>query len=71
MIPSGITAQHVRLALRDFDSKAVEHRFADSTRYDLLIEGRRYPPNAILGLAGRYVTGQALTPEDFSGGEVP
>jgi 5-methylcytosine-specific restriction protein A len=69
MIPLGITDDHVRLALRDFDSKTVEHRFADSTRYDLLVEGRRYPPKAIVGLAARYVTGQALTPEDFSGGE--
>ena len=58
MIPTGITAEHVRLAVQDFDAKAVEHRFADSTRYDLLIEGRRYPPKAILGLAARYVTGE-------------
>lgn len=69
MIPTGITAEHVRKALDDFDSKAVEHRFADSTRYDLLVDGRRYPPKAILGLAARHVTGRALTPEDFSGGE--
>lgn len=69
MIPAGITAEHVRMAVRDFDARVVEHRFADSTRYDLLVEGRRYPPKAIVGLAARYVTGQPLTPEDFSGGE--
>lgn len=50
MIPAGITAEHVRKALRDLDSKAIEHRFADSTRYDLYVDGRRYPPKAIVGL---------------------
>jgi len=69
MIPPGITAEHVRRAMQEFDLKTVEHRFADSTRYDLLVDGRRYPPKAILGLAARHVTGRTLTPDDFSGGE--
>src|SRR5262245_9246459 len=61
MIPTGITAEHVRKALWDFDLKLVERRFADSTRYDLVVDGRRYPPKAIVRLAARYVTGQPLT----------
>src|ERR1035441_1005756 len=71
MIPTGITADHIRLALKDLDEGQVSHRFADSTGYDLLYEGRRYPPKAALGLAARHLPGRStpLTPDDFSGGE--
>lgn len=69
MIPPGITAGHVRTALAEFDGETVEHRFGPSTRWDLLVDGKRYPPKAIIGLAARHVIGRPLTPEDFSGGE--
>jgi 5-methylcytosine-specific restriction protein A len=67
MIPAGITRDHVIKAIADFDG-GVSHDFDPSTRYDLVHEGLRYLPNAIVGLAARYVAGQPLTPKDFSGG---
>lgn len=66
-LPDGITRDHLLAAIRQFDD-GVDHRFADSTGYDVLFEGRRYPTKAIVGLAARLLTGDDLGPEDFSGG---
>ena len=67
-IPDGITREDVLEAIGDFDRDAVDHRFRDSTGYDLLHEERRYPPKAIVGLAARRLTGRILEPNEFSGG---
>jgi len=66
-IPDGITGDDVRQAIRDFDAGA-QHEFGESTGYDLVYEGRRYPPKAILGLAARRLSGRTLGPYDFKGG---
>lgn len=66
-IPSGIRESHVVRAISDYES-GEPHDFAESTGYDLLYRGRRYPPKAILGLAAFYVIGHSLKPSDFKGG---
>ncbi|MDR3456250.1 MAG: hypothetical protein P4N60_02300 [Verrucomicrobiae bacterium] len=66
-IPSDINKKHVLEAIERFDS-GVKHNFADSTRYDLVHEGKRYPPKAILGLAAELAGGRQLGPGDFKGG---
>lgn len=66
-IPNAITEDDVLDAIADFD-RGVKHEFADSTKFDLLYEGRRYPPKAIVGLAARRHVGEPLKPSDFSGG---
>ena len=43
------------------------HPFAESTKYDLIYEGKAYPPKAIIGLASKYAFGEMLI--EFSGGE--
>jgi len=67
-IPHGITREHVLTGIEDFES-GVAHDFGPSTKYDLLVNEKRYPPKAILGLAARHTTGTLLQPRDFSGGE--
>jgi len=67
-IPNGITRDDVAKAILDFDAGA-SHEFAPSTVYDLIFNGKRYPPKAIVGLAARRVSGRTLTPYDFKGGE--
>ncbi len=42
--------------------------FGESTKYDLLFRGRRFPPKAIIGLAAERIAGRILRPGDFSGG---
>jgi 5-methylcytosine-specific restriction enzyme A len=64
-----LTRAHVLAGIRDFEEGRVEHRFAESTTYDLLVDGNRYPPKAVVGLAGRHCFGRVLTPEDLGGGE--
>jgi hypothetical protein len=60
-IPKGLAASHVLLALADLDA-GLEHPFGAPTGYELVHEGRRYPPKAVIGLAFRHLTGQILPP---------
>ena len=69
-IPPGLTRAHVLLALADLDAE-VDHPFGQPTGYELLQEGKRYPPKAVIGLACKYSLGRVLMPEEFSGGEAP
>jgi 5-methylcytosine-specific restriction protein A len=66
-IPSGITPQHIVAAIRDLEQGA-SHDFGKSTGYDVLFEGRRYAPKAVIGLAAGKLTGVPLGPYDFKGG---
>jgi hypothetical protein len=67
-IPKGLTRAAVLQALADLDA-GVEHPFGPSTGYELVHEGRRYSPKAVVGLACRSLLGRVLQPEDFSGGQ--
>ena len=69
-IPKGLTREHVLQALADLDA-GVEHPFGAPTGYELVHDGRRYPPKAVVGLAFRHLAGRILAPEEFSGGEAP
>lgn len=68
-IPDGITRDDILQALADLDAGTVHHGFHESERYDLVHDGRRYAPKAVLGVAARRVAGHPLVPADFSGGE--
>jgi len=63
-----IKREHILRAIADLNEN-VPHGFADSTGFDLLFEGKRYAPKAVLGVAGRHALGMELLPEHFSGGE--
>ncbi|WP_412022789.1 McrB family protein [Burkholderia cepacia] len=63
-----ITAEHIRLALHEIDQEGVP-KDAESTGYDLVYEGKRYPPKLALSLAVKHVTGEPLDRAAFSGGE--
>src|SRR4051812_9725571 len=69
-IPKGLTAEHVLRALADLDA-GIEHAFGAPTGYEVVHNGRRYPPKAVIGLAFRHYQGAVLPPEQFSGGEAP
>jgi len=45
------------------------HGFAPTTTYDLVWDGRRYPPKAILGTAYEFAAGERLRSGDFEGGK--
>src|SRR3954447_3652916 len=69
-IPMGLTPQDVLRALADLDA-GLEHPFGPPTGYELVHEGRRYAPKAVIGLACRSLLGRILPPQEFSGGEAP
>ena len=69
-IPKGLTREHVLKALADLDA-GIDHPFGKPTGYELVHEGKRYAPKAVIGIAFRHLTGQMLQPADFSGGEAP
>src|ERR1019366_169974 len=67
-IPPGLKKDHVLRTLADLDG-GIDHPFGQPTGYELVHDGRRYAPKAVIGLACRYSIGRILTPEEFSGGE--
>jgi hypothetical protein len=69
-IPKGLTRESILQALADLDA-GIEHPFGPPIGYELVHEGRRYAPKAVIGLACRSLIGRILLPEEFSGGEAP
>jgi hypothetical protein len=69
-IPAGLTADHVLRALADLDAGA-SHPFGEPTKFEVVHNGRRYAPKAVIGLAIRHLAGHVLPPDRFSGGEAP
>ncbi len=58
---SELTAEHVLRAVETFEQMGGDvPTYKHSATYDLLIEGRRYPPKAILGLADQALLGHEL-----------
>ena len=69
-IPAGLTREHVHKALVELDA-GVGHPFGDPTAYDLVHDGKSYPPKAVIGLAARHLIGRILRPDEFSSGVAP
>jgi hypothetical protein len=69
-IPPGLKKEHVLQALNDLDG-GIDHPFGAPTGYELVHDGKRYAPKAVVGLACRHYLGRVLQPEEFSGGEAP
>ena len=66
-LPNILPREAILAAAHAYDA-GVNHAFADSRDYDVIINDRRYPPKAIVGLAASAHTGLTFTPADFSGG---
>jgi len=67
-LPGEIERDHIIEAISRYDS-GIDHQFAESTVYDVLFNGKRYPPKAIVGIASEVLTGTSLGPKDFKGGQ--
>jgi 5-methylcytosine-specific restriction protein A len=55
------------LRIDDLDHNA-SYTFGKSVSWEVLHEGRRYAPKAVVGLAATKVTGRPYDPYDFKGG---
>lgn len=67
-VTKGITATHVRQAIAEIERDRIPTD-AESTGYDLIESGRRYPPKYVLSLAAKHANGEELDRSTFSGGE--
>ena len=67
MIPTTITADHVRAGLKLIDRDGVP-KGRHSRGYELVHSGKRYPPKYAVALAGKVATGSLLDSESFGGG---
>lgn len=56
--PEKITREHVLKAIKDIDDEVVDTR--PSTKFDILYEGKTYPPKDVMRLAHEYATGEYL-----------
>lgn len=63
-----LTAEHIRRAVTRIDREGVPSR-RQSTKFHLVVDGRRYPPKYVISLACAYATGRELMPQEFSGGD--
>ncbi|MFW2567865.1 HNH endonuclease [Aliarcobacter butzleri] len=66
-IPNGITKEMILKASKLYDDKSLLHRFHDSRDFDVIINGKTYPPKAIIGIASKFIT-RILHPSEFSAG---
>ncbi|WP_431622724.1 HNH endonuclease [Enterobacter hormaechei] len=66
-LPDFIPRECIIAAMRAYD-EGITHPFSESRLYDVVFEGRGYPPKAIIGIAVLNITGVMLKPENFNGG---
>jgi 5-methylcytosine-specific restriction endonuclease McrA len=62
-----ITATHIRKAAKLWEKEPGTLGFRESTKYDVYVEGKPFPPKAISALAYQFATGETLLPSDFPG----
>gem|GEM_PF-1358412 len=68
MIPPEINHEHVLNAISEVDSVGIPTK-RHSTKWSVLHDNRLYPPKLLLSIANRFVNGEELIPDDFSGGD--
>ncbi|WP_420789079.1 hypothetical protein ACOI2Q_18385 [Shewanella algae] len=65
-----LTAGHLRLAAAKYqEANGKIASYEESTHFDVVIDGKRYPPKVILGIALSDYYGVNVRFEHFSGGE--
>jgi hypothetical protein len=67
-IPKGLTREHVLQAIADLDA-GINVRWGKSRKYDLVYQGKRYSPKAVLGRAICHLKGVKDYPNNFDGGD--
>lgn len=55
MLFEKVTKQHILQAIKDFDGKGYLNRFIPSSTYDVVYEGKYYPPKAIMDIANYHL----------------
>ncbi len=68
MIPQNIQKEHIEKAIEEIDKDGIRKGRHSST-YDLIYNGKSYPPKLIISIANKYANGSELDPNSFGGGK--
>ncbi|MCL7754935.1 DUF3578 domain-containing protein [Polaribacter sp. Z022] len=68
MIPNNITKIHIEKAINEIEENGIT-KGRNSSTYDVIFNGKRYPPKLIISLANKYANGIELDSHLFAGGE--
>jgi len=68
MIPDNITKEDIKTALKEIDEQGISKERKSSV-YNLIYEGKTYPPKLVISIANRYTNGIELDSNKFSGGQ--
>ncbi|WP_370476135.1 McrB family protein [Tamlana flava] len=68
MIPNNITKEHLEKAINEIDLKGIRKGRHSST-YDIVHNGKAYPPKLVISIANRYANGTELDSNEFYGGK--
>src|SRR5690606_28825504 len=67
-IPNNIKRKHLLAAIKEIDDKGAPND-AQSLYYDLVYNGKEYPPKLVVSLANKFANGIELNRPAFRGGE--
>ena len=71
MIPNEIGKEHILSAIKEIGKSGIPER-RKSTKYDLVYNGKRYPPKYVISIANKYLKSNKLMYElpanEFNGG---
>ena len=62
-----IKEEHILSAIKEIDEQGIRAGRHSST-YDLIYDGKTYPPKLVISIANRYATGEELDSNTFAGG---
>ena len=62
-----ITKSHILSAIKEIDEQGIRNGRHSNT-YDLIYDGKPYPPKLVISIANRYATGTELDSNEFYGG---
>lgn len=68
MIPNNITRKHLEKAIEEIDRDGVKKGRHSST-YDLIYNGKPYPPKLVISIANKFANNSELSPNIFGGGK--
>lgn len=63
-----IKREHLLAAIKEIGANPLLRKGRASSTYDLIYEGKDYPPKLVISIANRYATGVELDPNAFAGG---
>jgi 5-methylcytosine-specific restriction enzyme A len=67
LIPKNLNQKDIFKAIKEIDEKGVPLN-RHSTGWDVLYDGKHYPPKYLISIANKFANGKELRPAEFSGG---